>query len=165
MLNRLKYVAVITAAKWLAACGDRAFPTSPDRSASSAAAALDANVAGTSGVGMGEWSSSSSSSGGTVKEVLSGPAINGVVPEGIATADQSKFSAGGATTLTVQVKNVKLRDGTVLGVTLDFTPVGSVTLNGGQGTMTANLGHFAVSRDQVRVKAGDAVILSGGFFQ
>lgn len=164
MLNRFQYVAVITAAMWLAACGDRAFPTSPDRSASSAAAGLDANVVGTSAITVGELSSSSAS-GGTVKEVLTGPGINGVVPEGIATADQSQFLAGGSTILTVQVKKVNLRDGTVLGVTLDFTPVGSITLSGGQGTMTANLGHFAVSRDQVRVKNADAVILSGGFFQ
>ncbi|NUR52845.1 MAG: hypothetical protein HOQ29_00195 [Acidobacteria bacterium] len=119
---------------------------------------------GTSAITVGELSSSSAS-GGTVKEVLTGPGINGVVPEGIATADQSQFLAGGSTILTVQVKKVNLRDGTVLGVTLDFTPVGSITLSGGQGTMTANLGHFAVSRDQVRVKNADAVILSGGFFQ
>lgn len=110
------------------------------------------------------WSSSSSS-GGTVKETLSGPAIDGVVPEGLAIADQSNFSRGGSTILTVQVKKVNLRDGTVLGVTLDFTPVGSITLSGGQGSMTADLGHFAVSRDQVRVKNGDTQILIGGFFR
>jgi hypothetical protein len=34
-----------------------------------------------------------------------------------------------------------------------------------QGTMQANLGHFGVSRDQVRVNNNGATILSGGFFQ
>jgi hypothetical protein len=110
------------------------------------------------------WSSSSSS-GGTVKETLSGPAIDGVVPRGVATADQSQFRSGGSTILTVQVRDVNLPDGTVLGVTLDFTPVGSITLADRQGSMTANLGHFGVSRDQVRVKNGDTQILIGGFFQ
>ena len=110
------------------------------------------------------WSSSESS-GRTLKETLSGPAIDGVTPRGLATADESNFSSGGSTILTVQVRDVNLPDGTVLGVTLDFTPVGSIRLAGRQGTMTANLGHFGVSRDQVRVKNGDAQILIGGFFQ
>jgi len=90
-----------------------------------------------------------SSTGGTVKETLTGPAIGGVVPEGQALADQSQYLTGGSTTLTVQVKNVKLADGTVLPVSLDFTNVGSI----------------AVSRDQVRVLNNGATILSGGFFQ
>ena len=77
----------------------------------------------------------------------------------------SSFSTGGSTILTVQVKKVNLPDGTVLNVTLDFTPIGSLTLTGGQGSMQADLGHFGVSRDQVRVKNGDTVILQGGFFQ
>lgn len=165
MSIRFQYVMVIIAGAWLAACGDRALPTSPDRPASSVPAAVDAQIVGTSGTGADAWSSSSSSSGGTVKEVLTGPAIGGVVPEGLATADQSQFSSGGSTILTVQVKKVNLPDGTVLGVTLDFTPIGSLTLAGGQGSMTANLGHFGVSRDQVRVKNGNTVILQGGFFR
>ena len=106
-----------------------------------------------------------SSTGGTVKETLSGPAINGVVPEGQALADESRFSTGGPTILTVQIKKVNLPDGTVLGVTLDFTPVGSITLSGQQGTMQTSLGHFAVSFDQVRVNNGATTILRGGFFQ
>jgi hypothetical protein len=104
------------------------------------------------------------SSGGTVKETLTGPPINGVVPEGQALADQSQFLSGGSTTLTVQVRKVNLPDGTVLAVALDFTPVGSITLARGEGTMTADLGHFAVSRDQVVIKSGSAVVLSGGRF-
>ncbi len=103
--------------------------------------------------------------GPTVKEALSGPAFNGVVPEGQAQADESQFLCGGNTTLTVQVKNVNLPDGTVVAVTLDFGPVGNITLNKGEGTLTANLGHFAVSFDQVRVNYNGSTILIGGSFQ
>ncbi len=103
--------------------------------------------------------------GTTLQETLSGPAINGVVPEGQALADESQFLSGGSTTLTVQVKKVNLPDGTVLGVTLDFQPIGTITLNRGEGTLTANLGHFAVSNDEVRVNNGATNILIGGFFR
>ncbi len=103
--------------------------------------------------------------GTTLQETLSGPAINGVVPEGQALADESQFASGGSTILTVQVKKVNLPDGTVLGVTLDFTPIGTITLNQGEGTLTANLGHFAVSNDEVRVNNGATNILIGSFFR
>ena len=106
-----------------------------------------------------------SSTGGTLKETLTGPAINGVVPEGQALADESQFASGGPTILTVQIKKVNLPDGTVLGVTLDFTPVGAITLSGQQGTLRTSLGHFGVSRDQVRVNRASTTILIGGFFQ
>ena len=106
-----------------------------------------------------------SSTGGTVKETLTGPAINGVVPEGEALADESRFASGGPTILTVQIKKVNLPDGTVLGVTLDFTPIGSITLSRQEGTLQTSLGHFAVSFDQVRVNNGSTTILTGGFFQ
>jgi hypothetical protein len=149
-------------------------PTSPDRASNATPVMQDASAqngassAGSTGAASGNaaWSSSSSGgSGGTVKEPLTGPAINGVTPQGVATADESQFSSGGSTTLTVEVRNVNLHDGTVLGVSLDFTPVGSITLAGGQGSMSANLGHFAVSRDQVRVKNGDTTVLIGGYFR
>jgi len=110
-------------------------------------------------------SSLAASTGGTLKETLSGAAIGGMVPEGQALADESQFSAGGSTVLTVQVKKVNLPDGTVLPVSLDFTSVGSLTLSKGEGTLRASLGHFGVSRDQVRVTNNGATILSGGFFQ
>jgi hypothetical protein len=156
-----KYVVMSV---WLiiAGCNGRSMPTSPDARLNSSATPItqDANAASANQT----WSSSSSS-GGTVKETLSGPAIDGVVPEGIAIADQSNFLSGGSTILSVQVKKINLSDGTVLGVTLDFMPIGSITLAGGQGSMSANLGHFGVSRDQVRVKNGDVTILQGGFFQ
>lgn len=160
---RFKPLRLAAAALIIAGCGNHSMPTSPDARTSSAPVPLTIDTAERSNGVTGSWASSSS--GGTVKEILTGPAIGGVVPEGEARADQSQFSTGGSTILTVQVKNVNLPDGTVLGVTLDFTPVGSLALSRGEGSMRADLGHFAVSRDQVRVKNGDAVILSGGFFQ
>jgi hypothetical protein len=100
-----------------------------------------------------------------VTEQLSGPAINGVVPEGRAIADEKQFPCGGSTILTVQVKKVNLPDGTVLDVSLDFTPIGTITLSRQEGTMTADLGHFAVSNDEVRVANNGTVILIGPFFR
>jgi hypothetical protein len=171
----MKSQKCIAISVWLfiAGCADRSMPTSPDARLNSNASPMMQDIdrqnvpSGSGGTDPAsanpQWSSSSS--GGTVKETLSGPAINGVVPEGLAIADQSNFSSGGSTILTVQVKKVNLPDRTVLGVSLDFTPVGSITLSGGQGSMSANLGHFGVSRDQVRVKNGDTQILIGGFFR
>ena len=110
--------------------------------------------------------------GGTLKEALSGSALGGQTPSGQATADESKFSGcGGFSLLSAQVKNVGLPDGTVLWVTLDFKPVGTITLRGGTGTMaTYDMGRFGVSRDAVRVYSSlpDAgtfqQILFGGAF-
>lgn len=91
--------------------------------------------------------------GGTLRETLSGPSFNGRTPSGQATADETRFSGcGGFSLLSVQVKNVALPDGTVLWVTLDFSPVGTITLRSGGGTMpTLNMGRFGVSNDDVRV--------------
>jgi hypothetical protein len=91
--------------------------------------------------------------GGTLREPLSGPAIAGRTPSGQATADETRFSGcGGFTVLTVQVSNVNRPDGTQLWVTLDFMPVGTITLRAGGGTMKAyNLGRFGVSDDEIRV--------------
>jgi Abnormal spindle-like microcephaly-assoc'd, ASPM-SPD-2-Hydin/Putative Ig domain len=93
--------------------------------------------------------------GGTLREALSGPAFNGKTPGGQATADETKFSGcGGFSILSVQVKNVNLPDGTQLWVTLDFGPVGTITLRAGSGTMASyNMGRFGVSRDQIRVNS------------
>jgi Putative Ig domain len=110
--------------------------------------------------------------GGTLRESLSGPAINGKTPTGVATADESKFSGcGGFSLLSAQVKNVNLKDGTVLWVTLDFKPVGMITLSRGSGTMpTYNLGRFGVSRDQIRIysalpdiSTSTQILIGGGF--
>ena len=110
--------------------------------------------------------------GGVLREGLSGSAFNGRTPSGQATADETQFSGcGGFSLLSVQVSNVNLPDGTQLWVTLDFGPVGTITLRGGSGTMpTYNLGRFGVSRDQIRVNsalpdvAGAQQILIGGSF-
>jgi hypothetical protein len=91
--------------------------------------------------------------GGKLKEALSGPSFNGQTPSGTASADETQFSGcGGFSILSVQVKNVNLPDGTQLWVTLDFKPVGTITLSRHSGSMTPyNMGRFGVSRDQVRV--------------
>jgi hypothetical protein len=110
--------------------------------------------------------------GGTLTEALSGPAFNGKTPQGQATADETKFSGcGGFSLLSVQVKNVNLPDGSQLWVTLDFGPVGTITLRGGSGTMpTYNMGRFGVSHDNVRVYSAlpdvstSQQILIGGSF-
>src|SRR4051794_10067007 len=111
--------------------------------------------------------------GGVLKESLSGSAFNGRTPSGQATADETRFSGcGGFSLLSVQVKDVNLPDGTQLWVTLDFGPVGTITLRGGSGTMaTYNMGRFGVSRDQIRVNSalpdvsGAQQILIGGAFR
>jgi Putative Ig domain/Abnormal spindle-like microcephaly-assoc'd, ASPM-SPD-2-Hydin len=91
--------------------------------------------------------------GGKLKERLSGPAFNGQTPSGTALADETQFSGcGGFSVLSVSVRDVNLPDGTRLWVTLDFKPVGTITLKGGSGSMAPyNMGDFGVSRDQVRV--------------
>jgi len=111
--------------------------------------------------------------GGVVKEALSGPAFNGRTPSGQATVDMTRFSGcGGFSLLSVQVSNVNVPDGTQLWVTLDFTPVGTITVRGGSGTMpTNNLGRFGVSNDEIRVNSalpdvnGAQQILIGPFFR
>jgi Abnormal spindle-like microcephaly-assoc'd, ASPM-SPD-2-Hydin/Putative Ig domain len=111
--------------------------------------------------------------GGTLREPLSGSAIGGQTPSGQATADESQFSGcGGFSTLSVQVKNVNLPDGTVLWITLDFHAVGTITLRGGSGTMARyNMGRFGVSNDDVRVYSAlpdistSQQILIGGAFR
>jgi Putative Ig domain/HYDIN/CFA65/VesB-like, Ig-like domain len=111
--------------------------------------------------------------GGVLREPLSGAAFNGRTPSGQATADETRFSGcGGFTLLSVQVSNVNLPDGTQLWVTLDFGPVGTITLHGGAGTMaTLNLGRFGVSRDAIRVNSAlpdvptAQQILIGGAFR
>ena len=137
---------LVAAALAATACADQSGPSAPS--------------------GIGEPRASGGSCSGTkVTEQLSGPAINGVVPEGRAEADESQFTCGGATILTVQIKKVNLPDGTVLNVSLDYTPLGTITLAKQEGTMSTNLGHFAVSNDEVRVSYAGTVILIGPYFR
>jgi len=110
--------------------------------------------------------------GGKPKETLSGPSFNGQTPSGTATVDETQFSGcGGFSVLSIQVSKVSLPDGSRLWATLDYKPVGTITVSHGSGTMTPyNLGRFGVSRDQVRIfsslpdLAGYQQILSGGSF-
>ena len=92
---------------------------------------------------------------------LSGPAINGVVPEGDARVDQSKLPAVPGQ-LQVRVKKVNLPDGTVLAVQLGATIVGTFTLSRGEGQLSTTL-NFQVGRlDPIFIRNGDMRILSGG---
>jgi putative Ig domain-containing protein/centrosomal CEP192-like protein len=110
--------------------------------------------------------------GGKLKEALTGPSFNGQTPSGTANADETQFSGcGGFSILTVSVSHVNLPDGTQLWATLDFNPVGTITLRGGSGSMPSyNMGRFGVSRDQIRVYSSlpdistYQQILSGGSF-
>jgi hypothetical protein len=99
---------------------------------------------------------SSCQKGSTVKETLAGGAIGGKTPNGQAQEDESQLTAcGGFGILTVNVSNVNLPNGTVLWVSLDSKPVGTITLNGSQGSMRPyNLGDFGASFDQVTVVNG-----------
>jgi Putative Ig domain/Abnormal spindle-like microcephaly-assoc'd, ASPM-SPD-2-Hydin len=111
--------------------------------------------------------------GGVLKEALSGSSFNGKTPSGQASADETRFSGcGGFSLLSVQVKDVNLPDGSVLWVTLDFKPVGTISLRSGSGTMpTYNMGRFGVSNDDVRVYSAlpdissSQQILIGGAFR
>jgi len=111
--------------------------------------------------------------GGTLTNTLSGPSFNGRTPRGTATADETQFSGcGGFSILSVQVSRVALPNGTRLWVTLDFKPVGTITLSNQGGTMARyNLGTFGVSRDAVRVfsalpdEPNPQEILIGGAFR
>ncbi len=100
-----------------------------------------------------------------LRQILTGPAIGGVVPNGQAVADESQFADGGPTILTVAVRDVNLPDGTALSVSLDFTVVGTIRLMGGAGALTVDLKHFAVSFDQVRVNNGRMTALMGRYFK
>jgi hypothetical protein len=110
--------------------------------------------------------------GGLLSEPLSGSALGGQTPRGTARSDETHFSGcGGFSVLTLQVSHIGLPDGSQLWATLDFKPVGVITLKGGSGSLAPyNLGDFGVSRDQIRVYSSlpDAgsfqQILIGGAF-
>jgi hypothetical protein len=144
-------VLFVTAAVAVTACGVQGDGSTPTGISPIAAGGVLASGGGCSGP--------------TKTEQLSGPALNGVVPEGRARADMSQFTCGGSTILTVEIKNVNLPDGTVVGVSLDWTPIGTITLSGQRGVLTTDLGHFGVSNDEVRVHYGDSIILIGPFFK
>ena len=96
---------------------------------------------------------------------LSGPAINGVVPAGSATVDQSKLPSV-PLTLTVQVSSVNLPDGTVLSVVVTdcgATPVGTIKLTHEQGQLKTKVPGCQVGRlSAIYVNDNSSTILSGG---
>jgi Putative Ig domain/Abnormal spindle-like microcephaly-assoc'd, ASPM-SPD-2-Hydin len=102
---------------------------------------------------------------------LSGPAIGGVTPSGQGIGDQSQLTAcGGYTTITAQVKNINLPDGTFVWVTLGSRPIGRIALSRGSASMpawvtTASLRQASMSvyRQPPAGGAGQVPILSGKF--
>jgi hypothetical protein len=121
-------------------------------------------IAGTTGCvqddALGEVEQASCSNTATAK--LTGPAVNGQTPSGDAKATTSGADCTVfVTTLTVSVKSLNLPNGTVVTVTDAFTPVGTITLSGGAGSMSTNLGHFFPAGDTIRVVDGGTTYLSG----
>src|SRR5437763_4768647 len=98
---------------------------------------------------------------------LSGPALNGLTPKGVA---EHRAKADGSLRFGVEVEDVNLPAGTVLNVLVNGTSIGSLTLNSfhegeleleteaGQTVPTINAGTTVV----VRTQAG-ATIVSGTF--
>lgn len=102
----------------------------------------------------------------TATTKLTGAAVNGQTPTGDAKATTSGADCTVYTTmLMVSVKSLNLSDGTVVTVTDAFTPVGTITLSGGAGSMTTNLGHFFLAGDTIRVGVGTTTYLSGKMAQ
>ena len=160
--SRIVSSVALLAALMMAGCGGQPTPMAPTAPASEAIVVASTQTASSAPQMPSKGGGGGS---GSARETLTGPAINGVVPSGQAVADMSQFASGGSTTLTVQISNVNLADGVVVQVTLDFTPVGTITLSRGAGTLVTSLGHFGVSRDQVRINYAGSTILAGGFFR
>ena len=95
---------------------------------------------------------------------LSGPAINGVVPTGTATVNQSRLPEV-PLTLSVQVSSVNLPDGTVLGVVVTDcggAPVGTIKLVHEQGQLKTKVPGCQVGKlSAIDVNNGASTILSG----
>lgn len=106
---------------------------------------------------------------GNLTEPLSGPALNGQTPSGIATLTNDDGNEACASSLLTQVSGVNLPDGTQLWVTYDNVPVGLITLSGGSGSMAPYLRPNTNGLDVVRVftsfpSAGAQPILQGTQF-
>ena len=97
--------------------------------------------------------------------ILTGPAINGVVPTGQAEVNQCHLPKQFGT-LTVKVQSVNLPDGTDLTVNYSsltagqFDSLGSFKLSGGSGSFSARLTRMAGANDQIQITQGSAVILA-----
>jgi hypothetical protein len=95
---------------------------------------------------------------------LSGPAINGVTPEGDAKLDQSKLPEQPGR-LEVKVQNVNLPDGTLLSVILTDAgshPVGTITLSRGSGQLFTTVQAPIGRTSSIFVRLGSTTVLSGG---
>ena len=88
--------------------------------------------------------------------VLSGGAINGVTPSGKAVIDQPQIPG----TLTCEVQNVNLPDGTVLVVRVNFYSAGTLTLSGGRAKMQASI-PFQVRTGPFEILYNGSVIMTG----
>jgi hypothetical protein len=88
--------------------------------------------------------------------VLSGPAIGGVVPSGKAVIDQPRLPG----TLTTEVQNVNVPDGTVLTVSVNFYQAGTLTIVGRRGRMQASI-PFQVRTGPFEIFNNNAVIMTG----
>ena len=91
-----------------------------------------------------------------VTTLLSGPAIDGVVP----TAKAEFQSSQGQTSLTVAASNLNLPDLTVLTVSLDGTVAFQISVLGGKAARTVSPSPVAVHPGQlITVAIGSGVIL------
>jgi hypothetical protein len=90
---------------------------------------------------------------------LVGIAFNGVVPSGTAKVDQSKLPAVPGT-LTLEVRNVNLPDGTALDVEVDGTHVGTVNLLRGQGKLSTTIPYQVGRHALLDVGINGSVILT-----
>jgi hypothetical protein len=93
---------------------------------------------------------------------LAGAAVHGQAPRGNAVATTSGSDCAVFTTrLMVSVEALELPNGTVVAVTSALTPLGTITVTRGAGTMTAELGHFFPVGDTVHVEFAGTQFLSG----
>lgn len=91
--------------------------------------------------------------------VLSGPAIDGVVP----TAKADFQSVQGQTSLAVAASNLNLPDFTVLTVALNGTAVLQMPVIGGKAGQTLSPSPTVHVGQNITISAGGSVILSGTF--
>ena len=91
--------------------------------------------------------------------VLSGPAIAGKTPSGKAVIDQPSLPG----TLTCEVQDVNLPDGTVLDVVIvDGYRAGTLTLSAGRAKMQASI-PFQVRTGPFEIRSGTTTIMTGRF--
>src|SRR4051794_22896223 len=88
--------------------------------------------------------------------VLSGPPINGVVPSGKAVIDQPRLPG----TLTCEVQNVNLPDGTALVVSVNGYAAGTLNLFGGKAKMQTTI-PFQVRTGPFQILYNGLTIMTG----